>query len=342
MIHSDTVTIEAKGVRSLSWQGDVLVDWASGVRRYGLDGTVTGPRYTSYGASFDAALTLPSGRYAALYQRLGTKALLLDEGGHVVREVDRSFYHAEAYEYPIALFELPDGRPVVAHCPTDYNRLEIDDVATGERLTRRPDARGSDYFHSRLAANGSGTRLLSAGWVWHPFDMISTYDVEAALADPTSLDHTRALDHASGEQNEAAFLADDLLVIASSRDADDLNDDEPPESLRLTPGTIGRYDVSRALWLSVAPLEEEAGRLMPVGCDHVVGFFESPKLIEIATGRVVQRWPELKTGRQNGPIQWHMPGPPPMAADPIRRRFAVAGDGGITVVTIRLDARADA
>ena len=42
---------------------------------------------------FDAACVSPSGGYAVIYERLGTKGLLLRDGV-IVREIDRSFYHA--------------------------------------------------------------------------------------------------------------------------------------------------------------------------------------------------------------------------------------------------------
>jgi len=53
--------------------------------------------------------------------RAGTKALLLEPGGKFIREVNRSYYHAEAYRYPLALFTLPDGRTGLVHCLEEYN-----------------------------------------------------------------------------------------------------------------------------------------------------------------------------------------------------------------------------
>jgi hypothetical protein len=47
----------------------------------------------------------------------GTKALLLEPGGKVTRELNRSFHHAQAYRYPLALSALPDGRTGLVHCP---------------------------------------------------------------------------------------------------------------------------------------------------------------------------------------------------------------------------------
>ena len=49
------------------------------------------------------------------------------------------------------------------HCPREYNRLEVEVAATGERLTPEVDRRPQDFFHSRLAVSPDGLRLLSAG-----------------------------------------------------------------------------------------------------------------------------------------------------------------------------------
>jgi hypothetical protein len=68
--------IPAQGIRSLVWHGDALVDWVAGGKCYQLDGTVI-PRHVNYAYRFDAACLSPSGRYAVIYERLGTKGLVL-------------------------------------------------------------------------------------------------------------------------------------------------------------------------------------------------------------------------------------------------------------------------
>jgi hypothetical protein len=35
---------------------------------------------------------------------------------------------------------------------------------------------------------------------------------------------------------------------------------------------------------------------------YAVGFYEHPRLYELATGRVVEQWPELVTGKQSSSI----------------------------------------
>src|SRR5580693_2480816 len=93
--------IPATNVASLTWRGDTLVDWVSGGTVYSLDGRCKESRL-SWGFPFNAARATSDGRFAVIYQRQGTKALLLHDG-KILRELNRSYYHADAYEYPVCL-----------------------------------------------------------------------------------------------------------------------------------------------------------------------------------------------------------------------------------------------
>ena len=327
------VDIPAAGVRSLCWRRDELVDWVSGGAVHRLDGTRMPPVY-AYSYRFDSAQMAPSGSFAFLYERLGTKGLLLDAAGRVVREVNRSYYHAHAYEYPVALCTLPDGRDVIVHCPREYCRLEMEQIASGESLTSGRHGRTpKDFFHSRLAVNRAGTRLLSAGWFWSPLDAVNLYELGRALEDPTSLDAVNSGPPTDAEIAAAAFAGDDLLLVASSKEGEGF--DSEPEIPVLGVGQIGAFDLVGHRYLSLAPLDQDVGTMMPVGTDHVVGFFGHPKLIEVASGRTVLNWPDLLTGSQSSSIIWHhVDALPPLALDPAKARFAVAGESGITVVQL--------
>jgi hypothetical protein len=316
---------------SLSWSGDTLIDWVHGGKTYRLDGSIV-ETHRGYSYPFDAATMSPSGAYAFLYQRLGTKGLLLDaRTGRILREINRSCYHAHVYEYPVALFDLPDGREVIAHCPDAYDRIHIEVIATGERLTahgRRE--RAADFFHSRLTVNRARTRLLSAGWVWQPVDVAMVYGLRRALEDPASLDDWNDDGPPTHTDLSAVFLDDDRLLVSSAKEAFDYEDE--PQSTYLKPGMIGVYDLNARAYLSLATAAEEVGTMMPVGRHHVVGFYDHPKLIEIETGRLVHAWPELKSGKQIGSIIWHQDPPPALALDPASHRFAVGEEQGISVV----------
>jgi len=122
-----TNVLPSHGVTSLSWHGDVLIDWASGGTRFSLDGEGH-PRRFLISYPFDASIASPTGDFAVAYQKLGTKGVLFHEG-QIIRELNRSFYQANMYEYPVCLFER-DGRTLLAHCPTEYNLIEIEDALT--------------------------------------------------------------------------------------------------------------------------------------------------------------------------------------------------------------------
>src|SRR5260221_11033383 len=108
------IELTAYAIRTLCWSGDTLVDWENGLR-ISLDGTRS-DRQWGYGYRFDRAVMSPSGRYAVIYEQRGTKGLGLEEG-RPLREINRSYYHADVFEYPIARFTLPGGRRVIAHGP---------------------------------------------------------------------------------------------------------------------------------------------------------------------------------------------------------------------------------
>lgn len=301
--------------KSLCWSGEGLVDWVSGGVRHGLDGSTVDP-CIRYGYRFDAAVMSQDGRYAVIYEKLGTKAVLIRDGREV-RELNRSYYNADAYEYPIALLTLPEGRTLLAHCPEEYCRLELEDAETGQRLTQR-ESQSQDFFHSRLQFSPDGRYLLSAGWIWHPVDSAYVFDVAQALERPEAFDQEQNIEWGDSflEIHSAAFGARDTLVCHCSG-VDDAG--------------LGVYSLTERRFLSMAPLERPVGTLMVME-ECAVGFYEHPHLIELTTGRVLERWPELATGRRSSSIIRHLGSQPPLALDPAGRRFAVGTDKGIEVV----------
>lgn len=329
--------IPCLGCRSLIWSGDELVDWVSGGRRITLDKRVSQPLYT-YAYRFDHAIVSTSQEYVVLYERLGTKALLLRNDGKVLREITRSYYHANAYEYPIAFLTLPDGHPGLVHCPHSYARLEIEAVESGAPLSER-DTPSPDFFHSRLEVSAHNRYLLDAGWIWHPFDMIQVYELGRVFADPAALDggegrFSPAVRTGVGINN-ATFLTPERIVFTTNDVFYDHGDVDEDEQALLEPGVLAVYDVHERHHRSSALLEEPVGMLMPVGEDFVIGFYEHPKLIEVATGKVVTRWPEIASGTRNSSIIWSNMPLPPIALDPQHQRFAVASPDAITVIELR-------
>lgn len=333
------VTLPAQGVMTLAWRDDELVDWAGGHRVFRLDGTTRPNEYTSYGPSFDGAVAADDGRHVAVFQRQGTKALLLRDG-KLARELDRSYYCANAYEYPLTFATLPDGRTGLIHCPTQYCRLEIDDTLTGERLTGGP-REPNDFFHSRLSVSPGGKFLASAGWVWHPWDSVLVFDLPAALRDPRLLDGLVSMPGSRNiglaEESSAAWLGAERLAISGSDETEDPEEAaEAGDTIRVRPRGLATFDASARTGLTSVVLPEVAGTLMAAGPRHVVSFFREPKLLAVETGQALHRWEGLYSGEQVGSICLAQRRPlPPLALDPVRCRFAVAGPESITVVMLR-------
>jgi hypothetical protein len=313
---------------SLCFNGDSLMDWAGGNRIIGMDGEKPRTVGISWGYRFNAAVQSPSGRFAVIYERLGTKGLLLDRG-KLLREIDRSFYCADCYEYPVLLFDGPGGRTLLAHCPREYNQIEIEDALTGERLTKQRAEKPDDFFHSRLSVSPDGGRLMSAGWVWHPCNSVSIWSVRDALTNGAVLDSTGPKAPMAMEINSATFVDADRVVLSWDKDPAGL-----PEGAhgQFRPGNLVVFNIETGSFESIVTMSEPVGTMLSLGDGRVVGFYEHPKLINVRTGAIEHRWPELATGKQNSSILAEDQELPPIALDPVRRRFAVAAKDRITVV----------
>lgn len=309
-------------VRSLCWNGDELLDMAAGGTRFLLDGsTVRAGMHWAY--RFDRTLVSSDRESAVIYETLGTKGLAI-RGKTLVREINRSFYCAQAYEFPVAVFSLPDGGTAIAHCPEEYNRLEIEKLESGEKLTTRR-GESPDFFHSRLQVSKDGAYLLSAGWLWHPLDRVKLFSLFEALKRPEHLDNPVAIDLPDElfEVNAAAFQGNDALLLVGKRESDN------PEA-----SFVATYDIEHGKLDLRSTLETEPGTIMPVGRDHFVGFFEHPQLFEISSGHKISSWPDINSGKQKSSIVNSQELPPPMALDPEGKRFAVADPRGITVIQL--------
>jgi len=323
--------------RSLTFDDGRLVDWLDGGASYDL---ATGSRHSGLlpaDHGFDTAST--AGPVVALVQRFGTAGLLLArDTGRVLRPITRDAYQADAFAFPICLWPGPDGRTLLAHCPEAHNRIEIDDAVTGERLTTGDRRHLADVFHSRLAASPGGGRLLSAGWCWHPWDVVLHFDVQAALADPTVLDDLRGATPQSrhvclAEEGSACWLGDDLLLLGGTDEPEDPDEAAEHPEQRLRPRGLAVYDLVAEQVTSSVELDHAPGDLVPMGQGRVLTLDEHPRLYEIETGTLLGEWPDLCTDRPPSSIQRGRL-PPPFAADPDGRRFAVAAGDTITVVAL--------
>lgn len=307
---------------SLAWDGDDLVDWVGGGGR-------------RYAHSFDRALVSPSGRYSVIYAERQTKGLVLDRG-EILREIDRSYYQADSFAYPAAVGQLPDGREVLAHCPDEYNVIQLEDLVTGKRLTRRR-GKAEDIFHSRLCFSPDGSHLLSAGWLWHPWNVVCVFDVAEALENPRSLDRARSspamLQTAvmGGEVRAACWLDSQRLLITTDTQVP-ICDEGASDKAGLPQGYSGIWSVTEQRWLSRDPAWNPQGSLYACGggalyveggCPH----WWAPE------GGAPLVWPEIKVLQPDeAPRSGIVFDSPLLAAHPTERRFAAVTSTGIVTV----------
>jgi hypothetical protein len=276
---------------TLNWTGDYLVDWKNGRKVFFPIGHNDRPLITYYLAfSFDSAISSSDGVYSFLYKKLGTKGLLL-KNGEILREINRSYYHAHVYEYPAAFAKLKDGRDILIHCPKDYNRLEFEEVETGVLLTDHSDREPGDFFHSRLEVSPDHKTLLSKGWVWHPYDFVEVFDIEECIENPKALDQSRIKPEVCTEISSASFINNELVLIGGSHDAEPFHDDFPDQ---LQNGQIGIWNLKTNIVSDIITPEcTLGGSLIAIDNTFAWELYENPKIINYKTGKIIDEIKEI-------------------------------------------------
>lgn len=324
------VRIGSTEAQTLAWGANELIDWV-GARIYQLNGE-TVPTTIRVAYNFDSVLQTPDGRGYVLYERLGTKALLIYDG-EILREWNRSFYQADRFDYPINMAQLDDGRQILVHCPEEYNRLEIEDLSTGARLTTR-GTESPDFFHSRLQISPDKKWLLSAGWYWHPIDALQVFAFDQALEEPESLDrkpHFEILDQ-DLEVQSAVFTPDSNILIVTAREDyhEDLEDEQTFFGMRA--GQVGLFSPTEKKMLWTKEWTTPPGRVEVDG-PWALCLYEHPRLYRWRDWTLVREWPYLYTGKQISSIATVDSHFPAMSFDLKRDRFAISSPSGVTVIS---------
>lgn len=317
-------------LQTITWFNDKIVDWAQGGTAYTLDGaSQTIGRY-GYGSSygFDSSITSEDGQYVFLYKRLGTKGLLL-KNGEELREINRSYYHADVYEYPAVFLTIDDGATFLVHCPFDYCRLDFENVETGEIITNSPDRKPQDFFHSRLEVSPDKKYIASKGWIWHPIDSVEVFEVEAALADPCHLDSGKYIPKVTTELCTASFIDNDRILVGTST--------EPPldeeQQQLIPPRHIAIWHFKTNEVTNVVKVNGEFGNIIAIDENYCWDLFQFPKIIDIRTGEVVDKIEEISTGMQQSSIISHMIGAMPLIAyNRKMKKLAIASDNTLEIL----------
>lgn len=288
-------TINEVNFSTLTWADDYLIDWANSGTVFLPDGQIKklGNYYLAF--SFDSAISSSDGVYSVVYSRLGTKGLLL-KNREILREINRSYYHAEVYEYPVAFAQLKDGRDILIHCPNEYNRLEFEEVETGLLLTKHTDRNPSDFFHSRLEVSPDNKTFLSKGWGWHPFDFVEIFDIEECIENPKALDKSKLTPDVSAEICTASFITNELVLIGSPNDTEPF-DDEPSDKLKN--GEIGIWNITTNEISGVLkPNCSVGGNLIAIDDTFAWELYQHPKIINFRTGEISEEIKEIYSGNQ--------------------------------------------
>jgi len=324
--------IKAENIRSLNWLGDELVDFAGGGRRFSLSGASTRP-IVNYAYAFNTSIVSVSGTYQIIYTRNQTKGLVL-KNGDIIREINRSFYHAGAYEYPITFAQLKNGKEVLVHCPNDYCQLDIEEIESGKSLTNRNVRKPSDIFHSRLSVSPGGKWLMSSGWVWHPVDVVGLYDLERAIEDPRVLDSPQIEPPGDWEISSSAFLNGQFLVIGTSDEY--FGDAEDENKIASEANKIALWEIGSSKYKYEVLCGGPVGSIFPLTEQFAVSFYKHPKLWDLVKSELVHEWDHIESGQQTSSIIWDKI-PPPLALDVKNKRFAVANTEEIIIVTFDIN-----
>jgi hypothetical protein len=330
-----TQTIETNTLLTLDWLGNEVIDWANSGMCYSLDGTARPLREGSnymFAHNFDSAISSPNGLYTFIYIKLGTKGILLKNGRELLREINRPYYYASAYEYPATFVEIA-GKTYLVHCPLAYCRLDFEDVETGEIITNIPNRKSLDVFHSRLEISPDGRFLISKGWYWQPWDCLRLYPIKDCLENPHLLDSGQPI--GGGLYTEpctANFMDGERLLIGTStegKDEEEEHEEVPPEHLAI-------WNLNTQTFSNVVNVKVPFGNILVINEQYCWDLFEYPKVIDIRTGEVVDKNESINSGQQRSSIIWHLKDLPKMAFNPRTKQVALYKEKKIDVLTFML------
>lgn len=288
------------GIHTMSWLNDGIIDWAQGGAFYGLDGSTSQIGKYHYGFNFDRSITSQDGQYAFIYQNLGTKGLLL-KNGKLLREINRSYYHAEVYEYPAAFYTSPQGITYLIHCPLEYCRLDFEEAESGKIVTDLSERDPVDIFHSRLEISPDSKFLMVRGWLWHPLDVVHVYDIDGCLQNPMLLDKQMiSYGNSVDESSIGAFINNDQILIQSPYIEDE------DENAGKTKYQLSVWDFKKQTIIHGLNVSGTFGNIVGIKDNLAWDLVQHPKIIDLQTGEIIDKLEELFTGTQTSSIIHHL------------------------------------
>lgn len=322
-------TIETNFIQTLCWNDNAIVDWAAGGKLFFPDGQTKNIGKYHFGYNFDSCISSEDGQYAFIYQKLGTKGLLLKKG-ELLREVNRSYYQADVYEYPAIFLTAKNDRTYLIHCPSEYCRIDFEDVETGEIITHNPKRKPSDFFHSRFEISPDNRILISKGWAWHPFDFIELFDIQACIENPLLLDKSHINPDVDTEICTASFIDNYRILIGSSKDSDEFNN-EPSEKLK--PGQIAIWDTRNNVVSNIITLNFDFGNLIAIDDRYAWDLYNYPKIINYISGQIEDKLETINSGQQKSSIIHHLVNLQKIAFNRTTKQIAIISNEKIEIIS---------
>jgi len=315
---------------TISWFDNTIVDWGSAGKQYFIDGQIKELYKEHHTLNFDGSINSVDGKYAFVYQKQGTKGLLLKEG-ELLREINRTYYCANVYEYPAAFVTVNDITYLV-HCPIKYCQLDFENVETGEIVTNIPGRNAGDVFYSRLEISSDNKFLMSKGWWWHPWDVVDVFNTDECLKDPLLLDRSVLCPDTNAEICTASFIDNTRILIGSSAE---IFDDEADISLsNLPPKHIAIWDLETNQISKPVKVTGEFGNLFAINENRAWDMFLFPKIINIHTGEIIDKDETIDSGKQNSSIiHHHNDKLPQIVFSQKTKQIAITNDKKIEILT---------
>ncbi len=319
-------TIEINHFKALGWTGEIPTDWNSSKV---LFGTQDETNNVHFGFAFDSSIISACGTYALVYVKLGTKGLLI-KNGKILREINRSYYRSDVYEFPAAFFTL-NNTVYLAHCPEKYCRIEFEELESGRIITRNESRVPTDFFHSRFEISPDNRFLLSKGWFWHPFDTIQLFDIEACVSNPHLLDRGDSID-VTVELCSASFIDNDKIVVCASKE-EPMNDEDPESIL---PGQLAIWDFKNDEVNLAVDVAVPIGNVFTIDTRYCWDLFDYPKIIDLSTGEILDKAENILSGKQNSSIIHHLKELPKMAYNKNTKQLAISAGEKIQILTAEI------
>lgn len=319
-------TIKTNYLRTIDWFGNNVIDWNSAGTQYFENGETKQLGKYHFGFVCDGSVTSENGEYVLIYQKLGTKGLLL-RNGELIREINRSYYQSSVYEFP-ATFLTFKNRTYLVHCPFGYNQLDFEDAETGEIVTNIPARNPKDIFHSRLEVSIDNKHLISKGWVWHPIDVIELFDIEKCFENPNLLDKGTNIPNVNAEISSASFIDNDKILVRASNE--DWADEETDI---IKDGQIATWDFKTGEILNPVNVSSEIGNVFAIDETKCWDLYNYPKIIDLKSGEVIDKIEEIESGKKSSSVIHHLTDLPKITFNRITKKIAIAKDNTIEILT---------